>query len=191
MILSPPITHPVPYTLLMFDADGTLRGCTVPGRPPNTPEEAVLLPGVEVILSRYAWKLTHYCGIASNQGGVALGYIPEATCAAMLRDLMHDASWQSWPEMVIRYCPHAPQAGCRCRKPAPAMLHDIMLYWHKQDAISGPADCLYIGDLSSDRDAAANAGIDFCFASAFFDWQGGAVDPELLRRTVPQSPPLP
>lgn len=171
MILTPPITHPVPYRLLMFDADGTLRGCTVPGRPPNTAEESVLLPNVDVMLSRYQWKKQHFFGIASNQGGVALGSMPEARCKEMLLQLMHDASWYLWPEEVIRFCPHAPQAGCRCRKPAPAMLNDIMHYWHKQRAIQGPADCLYVGDQESDGATAAAAGIDVCWAKDFFGWE--------------------
>jgi D-glycero-D-manno-heptose 1,7-bisphosphate phosphatase len=171
MILPSPIIHPVPYTVLIFDADGTLRGCTVPGRPPNNVDESVLLPGVEVLLEApYTWQQRHLFGIASNQGGVGLGYMPETVCRNMLDTLAWQITHHYWPDPAIRYCPHAPRAGCACRKPEPAMLLAIEMFWHSQGRVHGPGECLYIGDQDSDREAAERAGFDFCWSADFFGW---------------------
>ena len=38
---------------------------------------------------------------------------------------------------------------------------------------AAPAQALFIGDQDSDRQAAATAGIDFCWAKDFFGWETG------------------
>ena len=50
-------------------------------------------------------------------------------------------------------CPHGPDDGCACRKPAPSLI---------QQAAAGlgvdPADCVVIGDIGADAEAAYAAG---------------------------------
>lgn len=173
-VLTPPLVHPLPYTVLAFDADGTLRGCTVPGRPPNTPAEATILPGVLEVLQHYAWQQTHGFGLASNQGGVGLGFMSEATCLAMLSSLATAVTGCAWPPAVLQVCPHAPQAGCPCRKPQPTMLTVIEMFYYSHAVLHGPGGLLYVGDQDSDREAALAAGVDFAWAQDFFGWEGGA-----------------
>lgn len=44
--------------LIMFDADGTLRRCTVPGQPcPNNPDEWELMPNIKETLQLF--KIEH------------------------------------------------------------------------------------------------------------------------------------
>ena len=73
------MNHPFPYQLFIFDADGTLRRCTVPGQPcPNQPGEWELLPNVVETLHHYDWRVRDYA-IVSNQGGIGLGYRPRTS----------------------------------------------------------------------------------------------------------------
>jgi histidinol phosphatase-like enzyme len=74
-----------PVKLYIFDADGTLRGCTVPGQPcPNRPGEWELLPGVRERLARIGWdeRAGPHFAVATNQGGVGLGYFTEREARA-------------------------------------------------------------------------------------------------------------
>ena len=121
------------YRLIIFDADGTLRRCTVPGQPcPNRPGEWELIPGVRECLARLDWGQT-CVAIASNQAGVALGYLTAQDAIDMLH-ATGQAAFGAWlPGGIatahVRICPHRPADGCQCRKPAPGMVLDIMAHY--------------------------------------------------------------
>lgn len=157
------------YRLIIFDADGTLRRCTVPGQPcPNRPGEWELIPGVRECLARLDWGQT-CVAIASNQAGVALGYLTAQDAIDMLH-ATGQAAFGAWlPGGIatahVRICPHRPADGCQCRKPAPGMVLDIMAHYRV-----APAETLYVGDMDSDRECAARAGVDFRWAADFFGW---------------------
>lgn len=157
------------YRLIIFDADGTLRRCTVKGQPcPNKPGEWELMPGVKEKIQAFE-RCTHRLGVASNQAGVALGYIAESQARQLLDDMMLKImdGKISRPSYMIRMCPHAPDEGCNCRKPAPGMLLELM------DKLQVSAsNTLFVGDMESDRQAAENAGVDFMWARDFFGWNG-------------------
>jgi D-glycero-D-manno-heptose 1,7-bisphosphate phosphatase len=151
------------YKLYIFDADGTLRRCTVEGQPcPNRAGEWELIPGVKERLAKIDWSSTAF-GVASNQGGIALGYANEAEVYEMLGDMVGQATGYWPPVNSIRICPHLSTAGCACRKPAPAMLQRLMEFWRVT-----PAETLFVGDQESDRFAARAATCDFVIASDFF-----------------------
>lgn len=163
------------YKLLAFDADGTLRKCTVPGQPcPNRPGEWELLPGVREKLATIDWTATDFA-IVSNQGGVGLGILDAAIAKRVLEDTALAALEGSNAirlgviEATILLCPHAPKAGCPCRKPQPGLLFQIMVQFDVS-----PADVLYVGDQDSDRIAAERAGVDFMWARDFFGWSEGS-----------------
>jgi D-glycero-D-manno-heptose 1,7-bisphosphate phosphatase len=104
-------------------------------------------------------------GIASNQNGVALGYLTQETARQLIVETLMAALGSLPHETVIEMCVCHPGVQCRCRKPAPGMLLDIM-----QKLKAEPADTLYIGDLELDREAAARAGTRFAWAWDFFGW---------------------
>ncbi len=181
-ILVPPIIHPLSYKLLVLDADGTLRRCTVPGQPcPHAEDEWELMPQVAAVLSRYDWVHTGI-GIVSNQGGVALGVLSHGMAQHLLEHLLDRLAaavyartpWTRLPryltvygsEACLRFCPHAPHDDCPCRKPSPLMLLDIVRAYHM-----ALKDVLYVGDLDTDRQAAERAGIAYCHAADFFGWE--------------------
>jgi len=54
---------------------------------------------------------------------------------------------------AIYYCPHAPSAGCACRKPAPGLLLRAAA-----EAGVAPEALTFIGDKQTDVEAAVAAG---------------------------------
>jgi HAD superfamily hydrolase (TIGR01662 family) len=57
------------------------------------------------------------------------------------------------PFDVVELCPHAPDAGCECRKPRPGM---VLAACARLDV--DPARCVVVGDIESDVLAAGAAG---------------------------------
>jgi D-glycero-D-manno-heptose 1,7-bisphosphate phosphatase len=154
--------------LIIFDKDGTVIQY-LGNRPANTPEEQTLLPGVD---ERIADLKSQGCKIAlaSNQGGVAWGFISYAQAEAMMADAAAKVGADAY-----RFCPHDARAirkpdavaeyavACKCRKPEPGMLLDLM-----QQFGATPAETLYVGDREEDREAAERAGVRFVQTNEFF-----------------------
>ena len=157
------------YRLIIFDADGTLRYCTVPGQVcPNTDEHWKLLPNVKEKLSTISWgspgsgKVAF--GIASNQAGIPKGYLSAETALRLLVDAAAAAVGFHPIEGSIRFCPHGKYDGCACRKPGSLMLEQLIEFWGVE-----PEETLFVGDMESDRQAAEKANCDFQWARDFFD----------------------
>jgi HAD superfamily hydrolase (TIGR01662 family) len=131
--------------LVLFDRDGTL----VHDFPYNgDPDWIRPVDGAKEALDRLRARGVRV-GVVSNQSGVARGLItrPQVeACNARLAELLG-------PFDVIRYCPHGPDDGCACRKPAPGMVKDACA-----DLGLDPARCVVIGDIAADVDAATAAG---------------------------------
>jgi len=144
--------------LYIFDKDGTLVG-GASNRPANAPEEQILLPGVaeKIAALKAAW---HKIAIASNQGGVAWGFISLAQAEALVMDAAKKIGADDY-----LLCPHDDRKNhaCECRKPRPGMLINLM----EANGFS-PAETILIGDQESDRQAADAAGCQFVWASEFF-----------------------
>ena len=152
--------------LYIFDADGTLRRTTVPGLPcPNRPGEWELIPGVRERLARVEWGAGGArFGVASNQGGVGLGYMTLSAARRLLADMVVAAFGVEPPPGSVEVCPHAPYLKCACRKPEPLMLLRLMRRFH-----AAPAETLFVGDMDKDEEAARRAGTRFTWAHEFFE----------------------
>lgn len=60
--------------------------------------------------------------VVTNQSGIARGYFTEQRLAEIHETLsMALAAGGAWVDDIF-YCPHMPDAGCPCRKPAPGMM---------------------------------------------------------------------
>ncbi|HEX8293096.1 MAG TPA: HAD-IIIA family hydrolase [Pyrinomonadaceae bacterium] len=154
--------------LYIFDADGTLRRTTVPGLPcPNRPGEWELIPGVRERLAEIDWGRARF-GVASNQGGVGLGYLSHAAARRLLEEMVVEAFGVAKPPPgSVELCPHAPHTGCPCRKPGPGMLLRLMRRFGV-----GPGETLFVGDMDKDEGAARAAGTRFMWAHEFFGRPG-------------------
>lgn len=153
--------------LIIFDKDGTLIA-SCGKRPANIPAEQVPLPGVIAKLAALR-TAGHTLAIASNQGGVAWGFLSEAEAQALVKDAAHKVGGVDF----WRCCCYDPRAASRnpaspfaCssprRKPASGMLRELM-----RAASCGPDQTLMVGDQESDRQAAEAAGCRFAWATDF------------------------
>lgn len=153
-------------TLIIFDKDGTLvQDCG--NRPPNTPDEQFLLPGV-YLKCQHLLKLGHILAVASNQGGVAFGFMSDAEAQKIVRHAADLIGAQIW-----NYCPHHPNGNnefaqvCECRKPGPKMILDIIKVAREVYKLDFK-EIVFVGDQETDRQAAEAAGVQFQWADDFF-----------------------
>jgi histidinol-phosphate phosphatase family protein len=88
-------------------------------------------------------------GVITNQSGVARKLItPEQVSQVNARVEHLLGTFDTW-----QICPHGPEDGCRCRKPAPGM---VFAACAALDLSTD--DVVVIGDIESDMTAARNAG---------------------------------
>lgn len=67
--------------------------------------------------------------VVSNQSGIGRGYTTEQEVLRMHDQLRGDiASWGAHLAS-IEYCPHTPDDGCDCRKPAPGLFRRAAEQW--------------------------------------------------------------
>ena len=131
--------------LVLFDRDGTL----VRDFPYNgNPDWIRPVDGAREALDRLRSHGVR-TGVVTNQSGVARGLITAGqvdACNARLVELLG-------PFDTVQVCPHGPDDGCTCRKPAPGMVKAACA-----ELEVDPARCVVIGDIGADVDAATAAG---------------------------------
>lgn len=136
--------------LIILDRDGVINADS--DDYVKHPDEWHPLPGsLEAIarLHRAGWKVV----VASNQSGLARGYFDAAALNAMhlkCRSLLKPLGGAIDAFFV---CPHGPDEGCACRKPAPGMFEEIAQRFDVS-LLGVPA----VGDSLRDLKASAAAG---------------------------------
>jgi histidinol-phosphate phosphatase family protein len=139
---SPP---PNPPEAVLFDRDGTLIA-DVPYN--GDPARVVPMPGAARALERLR-EAGLAVAVISNQSGVGRGLIEPAQVEAVNRragELLGGVG-------TFLYCPHGPDEGCECRKPAPGMVFEAAARLGVR-----PDRCAVIGDIAADVQAAQAAG---------------------------------
>ncbi len=130
---------------VLFDRDGTL----VVDVPYNgDPRRVVPLPGAFRALERLR-AAGMAIALVTNQSGVADGRISRADADAV-NDRVDALIGPLGPMLV---CPHAIADACACRKPRPALVLEAARLLGV-----APHDCVVVGDIGSDMEAARNAG---------------------------------
>ncbi|CEA07318.1 D-glycero-beta-D-manno-heptose-1,7-bisphosphate 7-phosphatase [Arthrobacter saudimassiliensis] len=134
-----------PVRAVLFDRDGTL----VFDVPYNSDPELVRpIPGAADVLSRLRAEGVP-TGVLTNQSGIARGLLDRSQVDAVnarVEELLG-------PFDLWEICPHGPDDGCPCRKPAPGMLHSAA-----ERLGLAPEELGFIGDIGADVDAARAAG---------------------------------
>lgn len=150
-------------SLVIFDMDGTLV-FNQPGSFSRFPEQQTLLPGVAERCE--ALKDEGYIlAVASNQGGVAMGYLTYEQSEALVANAARLVGADFY-----EFCPYHPGgiiqpyiADAPCRKPHPGMVQELL-----RRTGTEPYDCLFVGDSPEDMGAALAAGVEFQWATDFF-----------------------
>lgn len=135
---------------LFVDRDGVL---VVERDYLRRPEEVALVPGAAGALRRARAAGYRLVGI-SNQSGLGRGRFTAGDFAAVMRRLDELLAAEDCPLDAFYYCPHAPEAGCRCRKPAPGLLEEAA-----RSFVWDGARSWVVGDKLSDVDLALEAGL--------------------------------
>jgi histidinol-phosphate phosphatase family protein len=130
---------------VLFDRDGTL----VADVPYNgDPERVVVMPGAREAVARLRGAGVAMA-VVSNQSGVGRGVLRVEQVEAVNRRV-EELLGPMGPWMV---CLHGPGDGCRCRKPGPGLIEAAA------GALGVDArDCVVIGDIGADVEAARAAG---------------------------------
>ena len=130
---------------VLFDRDGTL----VVDVPYNRdPDQVRPMPHAAAALDRVR-RAGVPIAVVTNQSGVARGLITPAELAAVNRRVAELLG----PIDVWEICPHDESAGCPCRKPRPGL---ILRAARRLGVVA--RDCVVIGDIGRDVEAAARAG---------------------------------
>ncbi|QGH46852.1 HAD-IIIA family hydrolase [Vibrio owensii] len=144
------------YELVIFDADDTLRECTVEGQfYPLAQGEWVLKGDVCDVLSKYDWTSKKF-GIATNQPGISRGELTEEVSLQLLNDMVIGVFGFLPDREAIQFCPHAIDGECDCRKPAGGMLKRIIAHFGVE-----PASTVFVGDRLKDKIVAESASCGF------------------------------
>ncbi len=138
--------------LIVLDRDGVINADS--SEYIKSPDEWQPLPGaLDAIaaLTRHGFRVA----IATNQSGIGRGLFTRATLEAIHAKLQAAVSAAGGRIASIHYCPHRPDAGCDCRKPAPGLLLAAAA-----EAGVAPTSMIFIGDKPSDVGAARAAGAE-------------------------------
>ena len=142
-------TGALPITAVFLDRDGTIiEDRSYLGDPTGV----TLLPGAAEGLRRLAGRGLRLF-IVTNQSGIGRGYFSlddYLACRAQLNKILTAEGVDINGEA---FCPHDPDAGCACRKPALGM-------WDELRGRHGltPETCLIIGDKAGDLEFGYAAG---------------------------------
>jgi D-glycero-D-manno-heptose 1,7-bisphosphate phosphatase len=119
----------------------------------KTPEEYLPIPGAAgavARLKRRGWFVV----VVSNQSGLARGLFDEEALAAIMAKMQSILAAAGAGADALYFCPHAPGAGCDCRKPAPGML----LRAAREHGLDLGGSYL-VGDKASDIECGRAAGL--------------------------------
>lgn len=91
--------------------------------------------------------------MTTNQSGVARGYFPEQAVIDIYDEIHRQLEPSGIRFESLQFCPHMPDAGCRCRKPNTGMIEDAI----KGIEVDLSASWV-IGDKKLDCEMGFNAG---------------------------------
>jgi histidinol-phosphate phosphatase family protein len=136
--------------LLVVDRDGTL---IAEKNYLADPAGVELLPGVIDGLRAFAAR-GFDLAIVTNQSGLGRGLFDGPTLTAIHDELRRQLAPAGIPLRGIWHCPHTPSDGCRCRKPEPALLEQVLA-----STGYGTEQCLVVGDKACDIELGARLGM--------------------------------
>jgi len=118
----------------------------------SDPHDVELLPGVAAAL-REVRSAGHPVAVITNQAGVGRGYFSEARLYEVMARMRELFRAEGVELDTVRVCPHAPDAGCDCRKPGGRLLREAA-----DDLRLSLRDSAMVGDRWSDVDAGRGVG---------------------------------
>lgn len=118
----------------------------------NGPDDFILFPDAADAIGRLN-RAGHWVLVATNQGGVGLGYMSLDDLAAVHQYMLRELALRGAKIDDIVFCPHAPRAGCSCRKPKPGLILEL----HRRHQFD-LQNSYMVGDRETDIEAGRAAG---------------------------------
>ncbi len=118
----------------------------------DDPARLRLIPGAAEgikILNRAGFCVV----VVTNQSGIARGYFTADTVEAIHQELARQLAECGARIDAFYYCPHHPEAGCRCRKPRPGLVERAV-----QELNLDLGQAYVVGDRLLDLELARNIG---------------------------------
>ena len=145
----PDSVKPLFVRSVFLDRDGTvIEDKSYLGNPAGV----AILPGAGDGLARLAARgLSLF--IVTNQSGIGRGYFSLDDYLACRAELNRILAVTGSPLTDEAFCPHDPDAGCSCRKPALGMWHELRAR-HNLEA----RECMIVGDKTGDLEFGYAAG---------------------------------
>lgn len=134
---------------ILLDRDGTI---IVDKHYLHDPEEVELLPGALSGLKKMQ-AMGFGLAILTNQSGVGRGMYTHEDVHACNRRLVEMLADEGVTVAAVYYCPHAPEEGCECRKPATRLMEQAA-----RDLGFNPSEAFMIGDKKADMGVGRNTG---------------------------------
>lgn len=135
--------------VVILDRDGTL----VVDRPYQHDPDALEFEAGAAEGVRWLHMRGYRLVVITNQSGIGRGLFSAASLEAVHARLQQMVGAAGADLAAIYYCPHAPEAGCACRKPEQALMQ-------RASAELGfdPRGAIVIGDKNSDVEFGRRAG---------------------------------
>jgi D-glycero-D-manno-heptose 1,7-bisphosphate phosphatase len=154
--------------LFLFDLDGTLISSYMEEQDKDFNTWRVLWGRKEYL--QHILSKGHKIGIVTNQGAVAFGYVSKEQAEAKIKAVLVALDLPTDTPIYVCYADarskdtrYSDPAQCARRKPSGAMIKEAMV-----DAGIEANDVIYVGDMESDMQAAADVGVRYVDADEFF-----------------------
>jgi histidinol-phosphate phosphatase family protein len=134
---------------VFLDRDGTLIEDV---GYPRDPAGVRLLPGATTALRRFRERGLRLV-VVSNQSGIGRGLVTREQADAVHARFVELLGRDGVRLDDARYCPHAPDQGCDCRKPAPRLVLEAAA----ELGVDLPASFM-VGDRDRDLESGRRAG---------------------------------
>ena len=127
----------MPYIIL--DRDGVINHDSADYI--KSAEEWVLLSGSDTAIKKLN-DLGYTVLVATNQSGISRGYYSLSTLAAIHKKMHNTIEAVGGKITQVYFCPHGPDEGCSCRKPAIGLIEqaradypDLGVAWFVGDSL--------------------------------------------------------
>ena len=132
--------------LLILDRDGVIN--TDSDNYIRSLEDWQPIPGSIAAIAKFS-RAGYDVTIATNQSGLGRGYF-NLEHMQSIHNRLHQLVEQEGGRIAgIYYCPHLPDAGCNCRKPATGMLEQM-----ERELKQSAENAIFVGDSLKDLQAA-------------------------------------
>jgi D-sedoheptulose 7-phosphate isomerase len=131
-----------------------------------TPEQLVLFPGVGMAIRKLN-QAGFLVIVVTNQSGVGRGYFSEEGLRLIHEKMERDLAREGARLDAIYHCPHLPEEGCGCRKPAVGMVLRAM-----RDFAIDLSSSYVIGDSEREMELARRIGAEGIKVGEGLDFSG-------------------